>query len=407
VAAAFLVGLAAWAAAGGILVAGSGDLADGRVGAARLVLAAHLVGLGLFPFAVTASAWQLLPVMLRNRLPSPARLWLLTGLLGGGFLLAPGVAAGHPELVWAGSVLVAAGLALAVAELTGLVRRAPRGKTLVVSRAGVLLSAANAVAAMALGAAVFADDAATPLGIPYERAVLVHLALAALGWLTALIVTVGRVLAPMLALAPARGARRFPALEVAVVAAVWLLLAGIASGVRALAAVGLAGLAAALAPFLVQLAGVLARRRSPAVEGPLAHLAAGGLLLVEAGILGALGLADAVEPRRAATAAAFLLVAGWAAGVIVGHAGKLVSLAVWNSWPPGPRPKQADLYPLRLWHVEALLFAAGAQAVAAGVLAESHTAAAAGAAALAASAAIALAAAAESVRRAWGRPDRG
>jgi hypothetical protein len=58
---------------------------------------------------------------------------------------------------------------------------------------------------------------------------------------------------------------------------------------------------------------------------------------------------------------------GWAGGVVLGHVGKLLSLSVWVWWPPGPRPKQAELYPRRLGLVEALLFAVGVEALALGV----------------------------------------
>ena len=91
--------------------------------------------------------------------------------------------------------------------------------------------------------------------------------------------------------------------------------------------------------------------------------------------------------------------------MIVGHAGKLISLSGWGSWPPGPRPKQADLYPRAGWQVEVALFAAGVELLALGVVAESEAVSRVGAALLVAAAVVALASAAETVRRVVsGRP---
>jgi hypothetical protein len=91
--------------------------------------------------------------------------------------------------------------------------------------------------------------------------------------------------------------------------------------------------------------------------------------------------------------------------MIVGNLGKLVSLSGWGSWPPGPRPRQAALYPRRPWQAEVLLFAPGVQLLALGVLLESAGTVRAGAVVLAASAAAALAGAGITVARvARGRP---
>ena len=81
-----------------------------------------------------------------------------------------------------------------------------------------------------------------------------------------------------------------------------------------------------------------------------------------------------------------LLLVGWAVGVVVGHVGKLLSLSLWVWWPPGPRPKQAALYPRRVGLAEALCFAGGVELLAVGIVAGSATAARAGAAVLLASA---------------------
>jgi hypothetical protein len=100
------------------------------------------------------------------------------------------------------------------------------------------------------------------------------------------------------------------------------------------------------------------------------------------------------EPAHLLEWTVALLALGWAAGITLGHLGKLLSLSAWAWWPPGPRPKQADLYPRRTWLAEAVLFAAGAELLAVGALAGSAPLARAGGACLLAAALAALAGAA-------------
>ena len=62
---------------------------------------------------------------------------------------------------------------------------------------------------------------------------------------------------------------------------------------------------------------------------------------------------------------------GWAGVSRSGHLGKLLSLSLWVWWPPGPRPKQAALYPRWVWLAEAVSFAFGVEVLAVGALAGS------------------------------------
>ena len=75
-----------------------------------------------------------------------------------------------------------------------------------------------------------------------------------------------------------------------------------------------------------------------------------------------------MSTRNGTEAYVILLLLGWAAGITLGHTGKLLSLSIWASWPPGPRPKQAALYPRRLWQAETVLFALGVEGLTAGAL---------------------------------------
>jgi hypothetical protein len=156
----------------------------------------------------------------------------------------------------------------------------------------------------------------------------------------------------------------------------------------------------ALARFGLEIGRVLRMRKLEAVEGPLAHLAAGVAFLAQAAIFGFVALGGVLDERRGAAAFALVLVGGWAAGVTLGHLGKLLSLSAWSTWPPGPRPKQAALYPRGAWKAEAVAFAVGVELVAAGILAESEGLARVGGGVLLASALLAAAGAAITVRRA-------
>lgn len=396
---AYLAALGGWCAAAVLLLAAAADLARTSVAGDGAVGAAHAIGLVFFPFAVVASVWQLLPVMLRNDPPRPKLRPLVLGLLGAGVPLAVAVAVDRDRLAAVAAALLAAGLTLLLLEVVSLIRGAPRGRTLVVSRPAIALAGAHAAAAFALGVVVLADGGSEPLGVPYERLLLGHLSLALLGWLTVLIAAVGRTLVPMLGLAAAAPRRKVPLAELTLAAGLWLFLAGVTAPADALLAAGtavmLAGLAAPARLFLR----VVRSGRIGVREGPVGHVALGLIFLVQAAALALGSAANAVDDRRAAVAAVLLLGIGWAVGVIVGHLGKLISLSGWGSWPPGPRPKQADLYPRRGWQLETVVFGLGVETLALGVLAASGTTARAGAALLAVAAATALGCAAETVRR--------
>jgi len=356
------VALAGWLAAAVALVFAAPDLADGDPLARAPVLATHLFALGLLAFAVTGAAFHLVPVMLRNDVRHPRRLQIALPLLAGGFLLAPGIAFDLKALVWTGAALVAAGLILVLGELLGLVLHAPRGRTLVASRSGVALSSLHVASAFVLGSIVFSHGDDPFAGVSHDRWMLVHLNLAILGWLTLLIVTVGRTLAPMLAQAPAAGERRLPVLELSLTAGLWTLLVGIAAASTAATAVGGAVIVATLAAFAAFLIRT-ARGRRAGLEAPLGHLVGGIAFLLQAAALGFLVLSGGVATQRGLTAYVVFLLLGWAGGVTLGHLGKLLSLSLWVWWPPGPRPKQAALYPRALWLVEAAAFAVGVELI--------------------------------------------
>ena len=363
----FAVALLGLVAASVVLVAAAPDLAAGDPLALRAVLAVHLLALVFLPLAVTAASFHLLPVMLRNEVAHPRNLRLALPLLLGGFLVAPGIAWALPGLLWPGAMLLTVGLGIVLVELLGLVRNAPAGRTLVASRTGVALSCLNVVIALLLGAVVFSRGDHSVDGVSHDRWLLVHLHVAVLGWLAMLILTVGRTLGPMLAVAPTRPVRRWPLAEAALAVGVWTLVTGIAITENAVALVGGAVVAVTVASFARIMLGVARGRRIP-IEAPLAHLLAGVLFLVQAALLGAAMLLGLVSTQRAIIAYVIFLLLGWAAGVTLGHLGKLLSLSLWVWWPPGPRPKQNTLYPRTVWLAEATAFAVGVELLAIGSL---------------------------------------
>ncbi|HEX5449032.1 MAG TPA: hypothetical protein VFW85_03140 [Gaiellaceae bacterium] len=364
----FGVALLAWAAAAVVAIVAVPSLVAGDPLASSPVLAVHLVALGALPFAVSGASFHLLPVMLRNDLPSQRALWVALASLCGGFLVAAGLAPGDQALVWIGAVAVAFGLAIVLTEIFVLVVRAPRDRMLIASRIGVAIASAHVVAALAVGATVFSED--RPFGgLSYERWLLIHLHVALLGWVALLIVTVGRSLAPMLAQAPAVPARRRPFNELALVGSVWLLLAGIGLESRAVTLVGAVGVIAALGRFAVLMALTFGARRAP-LEAPLARLLVGAFFLLQAAGFGIAAAAGA-GGTRLVCAYVILLLVGWAGGVVLGHVPKLLSLSLWVWWPPGPRPKQASLYSRKLGLAETAAFALGVELLAVGVAAGS------------------------------------
>jgi hypothetical protein len=388
--------LAAWIAGTAVLVVAADDLARGAFYDRAVLLAVHLIAAGALPLGVVGASFHLLPVMLRNDLVSVRALWAALPLLLGGVVVAAGLARWSSPLLWVGVTAVGGGLAIVVGELVVLLRRAPGDRMLIASRAGVGLSLLHAVLALALGALAF-DLHRSFWSVPYDRWLLVHLHLALVGWIALLVVTVGRNLAPMLAQAPAAPRRPWPVDELALVAGLWVLAVGLAGDVRAVTLLGGAIVVATLARFGALLVRTLRSKRAP-IDAPLGHLLAGAAFLAQAAVVGFVTAAGGGNARSAEAYVVFLLV-GWAGGVVVGHLPKLLSLSVWVWWPPGPRPKQGQLYPRALALAETVAFAAGVEVLALSVLTGHATPARVGAAVVCVSAVLAAATAAV----AWSR----
>ena len=185
------------------------DLTAGRPTSAPVLLAVHLVALGFLPFAVGGGALHILPVLLRNGAPA-RRARLALPLLWAGPALAYGISSHRSSVAYPAAIVAAAGVALLLTEVGVLVLHAPRGRIVLASRVGVVFSGVHALTAFILGALVFGVGWWPFRTLSGDRLVAIHLNLAVLGWLTMLIIAVGRTLGPMLALAPAAGERRLP-----------------------------------------------------------------------------------------------------------------------------------------------------------------------------------------------------
>lgn len=376
--------LVCWVAATAALLRAAPDLADGAFDSRRVLLAVHLVGLGFLPFAVAGGALHILPVLFRNGAPD-RRARIALPLLWAGPVLAYGISSHRPSFAYPAAATMSVAVLLLLTEVVLLVLRAPRARIVPASRIGVLLSTAHALAAFLLGALIFGVGWHPFAAASDERLVAIHLNVAVLGWLTLLIFTVGRTLGPMLALAPSEPARRLPVDELLLASGLWLVVIGLATGIAA-AAAGAALVLAALVRFGLLLERVRRGQRLRGFEGPIAHFLAGLGFLAQASLTGLWLLAEHHPSTRLAELYVLSFLGGWAAGVTLGHLGKLLSLSAWTWWPRGPRPAQADVYPRRLWLFEALLFAIGLELIADGILARSDGIVSAGSAVLLASA---------------------
>ena len=191
--------------------------------------------------------------------------------------------------------------------------------------------------AFLLGPVLFARQWQPWLGIPHERLIAIHLHLAAIGWLTLLIVTVGRTLVPMLALAPSEPTRRLPLGELSLIAGLWLAIAGFVVRQPATPRSRATRRPSPPSPTSQRCCLRAARRnRTEAIEGPIAHVLTGLVCLCEAAVLAGFLLGGGGGSGGVLFAYALLLLLGWAGGITLGHVGKLLSLSGLDLVAPRP-----------------------------------------------------------------------
>jgi hypothetical protein len=367
-----------------LLIRVAGDLADGRFYGPSQLAAVHLLGLAFLSVAIIGALLQLVPVVLRQQVATPATATAVGVVFAGGawalsagFLLERDLA-----VATGGTLIVAAGGALVVL-LARVLRAATRDRTL--GAPGVALAASTAWFALvlAMGGLMAANFVSPFLSVDRLHLIASHATVALLGWVGGTILAVSLKLAPMFALAHGRHPRLGPVAVTLWHIGVAPLALGLLLGNATVAAAGTVVVAIACViagAFVVD----VARSRRRRIEAPLAHLAVG---------LAAVTVACAIalhawwldgDPVRAATAAGLLVLIAFATGVTSGHLFKVVPMLVWTgryahlAGTPGA-PRLSDLYPALLARVEQAAFAAGSVLLVVAVLAGSPSVALAGA----------------------------
>lgn len=277
--------------------------------------ALHLFTLGVLATTAIGASLQLLPIATRQPVVSvraAKALWWL--LVPGIAVFSAGVAVGPLWLAAAGAAGVVGGLLVYAVLLWANLRRA-RGMKLVVAHAWAALAA---LVGLALSGATLLAHYQTGLLHDHRGAAIVHLALAAYGFMGLLSIGFSDLLVPMLAMSPAPGKKGGAWVlgvgAASLVLAVVLVLAGAPRGTLAIPA--LAGAAAAIAHG-VRLALVLRRRHQRANVRWLWLLGASWVLLPASLVAAALLALDAPVPHLPALFA-LLLVPGWLLTLLLG-----------------------------------------------------------------------------------------
>ncbi|MCB9763522.1 MAG: hypothetical protein H6739_27390 [Alphaproteobacteria bacterium] len=293
---------AAWV----LLARADGLLSGAWFGHLDLLMATHLITLGVLGAAIQAAGWQLVPVV-TARPPSSAWsrvAWVCNALLLLGLLaLLPGLRRGG-ALLFIGAAAAIGGLSLRmVVVVMALLRAQGRGLTRawLLAAEGALASGlgfAGALVAARAGHGVLSDHL---LGVGRHASLLLG------GWVGGWIVGLGGVLLPMFAVAPEP--RR------ALHGLAWLLwFSGLALGRPTLWALGAAVAAAGLLDSLRRRV-----RRGPEV----------GVVGAAMGLVGLLAVAVLVGARGMGPAAVALGLTGWALPFLRGVALRVVPFLSW------------------------------------------------------------------------------
>ncbi|GDX80894.1 hypothetical protein LBMAG42_27050 [Deltaproteobacteria bacterium] len=311
-------------------------------GGSNLLLAVHLLALGLLVFPLLGMGWQLLPVLATrppSRLERDASIAITVLAILGAAGLVGGMAGPFSATApFALALPVALMGRSAVAVLT--VAKAP-GRLGI--RAWIAAAELTLLGGAVLGGALYLQRAGVPLGFSPPSTIAVHAALMALGWGGGNITGFAALLFPMFAIA------REPADRLLVPAgALWFV--GILGWMPPI--FGLGALAAAL------LLGASLRGRGPL--GP-------GLVLAGVAQLGLLATAAAWTLERPFPEVVALAAALWILPLRVGVALRIVPFLAWANWlsdHPKRSPAPAALVPTRLaWVLVGAVLTGGALVV--------------------------------------------
>lgn len=366
------------------LLASASALAAGAYYGPRQLLAVHLLGLAFLTAAICGALLQLVPVIMRTSLGTPARgAVAAAAVAGGSWALAVGLWADRPVAVATGGTLVVAGGAVLLVDLARAVASARRAGTLGAAGWGIATAGVWFGVVLALGAVMAANIVSPFLGADRVHLLVAHAAVAIVGWIGGTIVAVGVKLVPMFALA--HGYRRGPGTVsmIAWHASVVPITLGLGLEIAPLAAAGgLVLLGACLAGLVFAVDVARHRRRRP--EAPLIHLVVGLAATAAACLIMLAAWAGDGDVVRAAISAGLLILVGLGVGVTAGNLFKMVPMLVWTGrfahrvGMPGT-PRLADLYPARLALAEVGAFTVGLALLVGGVAAHSAAVAQAGA----------------------------
>lgn len=259
--------LAAW----GLLLSASQALPSGWYGPPNLLIATHLLTVGVLGLAIQSAGWQLVPVVAGGPpLAGWARVaWLCNGLYVVGLAaLLIGFSWGGAPLLLGASLLIMALTLRSGVVVTALLRASGRRLT----RAWLLIAELCLWAGLALAGALTSARLGAPVLSDHFAGLGSHAGLLLGGWIGGWILGPGGVLLPMFAVAP-EPHRALQGLALA------LWLPGLALGHAGLWA---AGVAVGASSLLLALRRRAKRRLEPAMVG-----ATSGLL----GLLGVAGLA--------------------------------------------------------------------------------------------------------------------
>jgi hypothetical protein len=328
-----------------VLLFGAGDLAGFTGGPGPVLAAIHLLTLGVLAMVAMGASYQLLPIATRQSLrwvwPTRASFWLM---LLGVPVLTIGMGGAGPGWLHGGTALVSAGL-LVFAALTADNLRRTGSMPLVAAHGWAALVAL--VVLVTLGGALVVDFGA---GFLNDRAgvTLIHMSIAAFGFMGLLVLGFSHILIPMFALSrrlPIRAGWAHLWLGVVglivfsagvLVSSDWLTLAG-----------AVIGLAAALIYIWVMLLAMrTAMRKRLGLAFVLIRTSWG--MLAASLVLGLLLLAG-LPLSNGATLFGFLLLAGWLLTFLTGILQRIMPFlaSMHAAGTGGKPPRLSELTPAR------------------------------------------------------------
>ncbi|HSL69369.1 MAG TPA: hypothetical protein VK864_03965 [Longimicrobiales bacterium] len=337
------------------------DLAAGLYLAPRVAAVTHLFTLGWITTSIMGALYQFLPVALDQPIRSMRLAHVTFALYAPGLaLFVGGIVFGTSAVMLAGAAAFGTGVLLFAGNLGATLRRSTRRD---VTWWALLWADVFLVVTLVFGLALAANLRFAYLGSARYTALGTHLHVALAGWVLLVMVGVANRLLPMFLLSHGAGEQ-------------WAkrAVAFIASGAGVLAVLHHAPpplsrwlpaalIGAGVASFLVQARRFYTHRHRPALD-PGMRLAAGGLLLLAAGLAVAGPMLVSGAPPRLATAYVLVVILGISV-FVAAHYYKIVPFLVWfHRFGPlagkGPVPRVAELYDARMANAVAALLVLGA-----------------------------------------------